>query len=78
MLPDDGPGSSVHDLVIAMIVKHALDDLEAQHVDLPTVLTLTALAGWRESDRAAGRPCRTLSSPDSPRSAEPPSPRDAP
>jgi hypothetical protein len=56
MLPDDGLDPAVRDVVIAMIVAHALDDLEAEHVDLPTVLTLTALAGWREAERTAGRP----------------------
>lgn len=52
---DDAAAESVRDVVIAMIVAHALDDLEAEHVDLPTALTLTALAGWQEAERSAGR-----------------------
>jgi hypothetical protein len=51
---DGGRDRSARDAVIAMIVDHALDDLEAAHVDLETVLTLTALTAWQECERAAG------------------------
>ncbi len=44
--------ASGRDSVIALIVDHALDDLEADRIDLPTALTLTALAAWQECERA--------------------------
>jgi hypothetical protein len=81
MQPDSGP-DTVRDVVIAMIVAHALDDLEAERVDLPTVLTLTALAGWREAERSAGRPVSPAgpAGPQPPRRTGPPlpEPRDEP
>lgn len=78
MHPADHP-ESTRDVVIAMIVAHALDDLEAEHVDLPTALTLTAQAGWREAERCAGRQL-TPAEPRSPRRTGPPlpEPRDEP
>jgi hypothetical protein len=78
MHPDDAP-DTLRDVVIAMIVAHALDDIEAEHVDLPTVLTLTALAGWREAERSAGRTLNPAE-PQSPRRTGPPlpEPRDEP
>lgn len=75
----DGATESTRDVVVAVIVAQALDDLEAGHLDLPTVLTLTALAGWREAERSAGRPLISAQPPPPRRTGPPlPEPRDGP